>query len=170
MKKLILIFVFGCISFFCPGQDNQDSVSRRKADALLSKFDSLQVSKLLYCISDEHYFLVLQKKKSYIEYYIHLDSIGGVIEKRELKSYRNKRKILKNAFDLTKYGRGFITSIKDATIVQGNKSYFVIKDKYNIRYGEYLLSVLTSPIPINGAVYKYLLSRLLKETVGNVSN
>lgn len=48
----------------------------------------------------------------------------------------------------------------DAKFIQGYPSYFVVKDEEGKRYGEFSLSYLTVPSPINRNVYGYLIKKM----------
>lgn len=169
MKKVLILLLLLCCISVCVAQNEQDIQSRERADNLLSRFDSIQSSKILFSISNRHYYLAYKHKCGYKEYYLKVNENGQIKEQRQLKTTRSDRKLLDEAFDLTKYHRNFITRIDDPKANQGNSSYFVIKDKTGIRYGEYSLSVITAPIPINGEVYKHVVSKLITE-VGREAN
>ncbi len=173
MKNIITILFF--LSFItCTAQeeaikkkaDSLSYVSRAKADLVLSHFDSMRTEKILYSISDEHYYIILKDGCCYKEYYIHNDSEGNIINRRSVKTSK-KNKLLAKAFDLDNYHTGFVTKADNPTVVQGNPSYFVVKDIGGKRYGEYSLSTITVPVPIDKQLYNYLLTRLLRESTTN---
>lgn len=146
--------------------ETPDSVSlksRAKADELLKNFQHVPAVKMLYSVSDIHYYLILREKKCLTEYYILTDSNGNIVEKRVVNSSRRISKLLDEGLDIRNYDTTFITKVVNAKVVQGNPSYFVLKDIQGNRYGEFSLSVITIPIPISNELYHYLLSTLLKE-------
>lgn len=147
--------------------DSLSNLSRIKADAVLSHFDSIKTEKILYSVSDKHYYIVLKDSPSYKEYYISIDSIGKIKDEQVLKTSKKNRKIFSKAFNLSTYHKEFITTLDNPTTAQGNTSYFVIKDKNGYRYGEFWLPVLSAPIPIDKQLYNYILTRLLKESTEN---
>ena len=51
----------------------------------------------------------------------------------------------------------------DTKYTSGRYSYFVLKDIDGKRYGEYRLSAVTSPLPINASLWAYLIRRLSDE-------
>lgn len=171
MKNIIAIFFF-LSSITCIAQDEEikkkiDSLSyanRAKADIVLRYFDSIRAEKVLYSISDKHYYVILKEGHCFKEYYINIDSAGNRIDQRTVKTSRKSKKILEKAFDLDSYHKEFITKANNPTVVQGNPTYFVVKDTESNRYGEFSLSAITVPIPIDKQVYNYLLTRLLRES------
>ncbi len=175
MKSIIIILMFFLSGSICTAQENAlekkidslSKVSRAKADFVLSKFDSIKADKILYSISDEKYYVVFKKGCCYSEYYISVDSVGKVKEKRLVKLNKGNKKLFKKAFELHRYRNEFITRVDNPKEVQGNLSYFVVKDISGKRYGEYWLSVITIPIPIDKQLYSYLLTQLLKESTLN---
>lgn len=172
MRNIIFVVVslFGfavCRTQYPTVKNKADSlsyVSRAKADLVLSHFDNVRTAKILYSISDEQYYVVLKDECCYKEYYIHADSAGNVIEQRLVKSTKQNTRLLQKAFNVRNYLTKFVTKADKPSVVEGNPSYFVLKDIAGKRYGEYSLSVITSPIPIDRQLYSYLLTRLLKES------
>ena len=171
MKNIITIF-FILSSITCIAQDEAikkkaDSLSyasRAKADLVLRYFDTIKGEKLLYSISDKQYYVILNEGCCYKEYYINIDSTGNIIDQRTVKSSKKSKKLLSKAFNLDIYHKEFITKANNPTVVQGNPSYFVVKDMTGKRYGEYSLSTITVPVPIDKKLYNYLLTRLLRES------
>lgn len=171
MKNIIVILFF-LSSITCIAQedaikkkaDSLSYVSRAKADLVLSHFDNVRTKKILYSISDEQYYVILKDGCCYKEYYIHTDSAGNIKDQRIVKTSKKSKKLLEKAFNLGNYHTEFITKTDNPTVVQGNPSYFVVKDINGKRYGEYSLSTITVPVPIDKQLYNYLLTRLLKES------
>lgn len=155
-------------------------ISRGKADYLLSRFDSIQGKRILYSLQDKYYYLIIQQDSIYKEYAVKTDSIGNVlilvkidhnqeIEKLSRKKFLSKKKrrlleflkegrnTIREAFDTSQYKREFITNMPNASHAEGYPSYFVMKDEYNNRYGEYSLFSFTVPCPIKMQLWVYLI-------------
>lgn len=146
-------------------------VSRAFADKVLSKLDTIKAPKILYSL-DNHFFYVIVKHNPYKEFYIVLD--GSSVSKiepivTELKTRKQRKqnkqycKLLSKAeplFDFSRYNKDFITKMPQATSISGRESYFVLKDIDGKRYGEYNLSSVTTPLPINIYLWTYLTKRL----------
>lgn len=190
MKKIITICFALCITCFGYAQrdwkvtsDSLALISRSKADIILSKFDTVSGRKILYSLQDRDYIIILEQDSCYKEFVLKVDSGCNILVVREidndemiekLKSKkilsRNNKKLLKrlledrqtvkDAFDTSRYSTEFITFMPDATWVAGVPSYFVMKDKRNKRYGEYSLSSITTPCPIDPNLWAYLLGIL----------
>ncbi|HFK5598703.1 TPA: hypothetical protein ACG0AT_003285, partial [Elizabethkingia anophelis] len=75
-----------------------------------------------------------------------------------------------NAFDLSNYKYDYIDfssdGYKDYKLAQGNKTYFCVIDKEKY-HGEFNLSVIVDPIPIDKNLNKYLMTKLFKEISNN---
>jgi hypothetical protein len=172
MKNIITILFF-LSGIKCTAQqaikeksDSLSYTSRVKADLVLSHFDSMRTEKMLYSISDEHYYIILRDGCCYKEFYVNTDIEGKVLHQRTVKISK-KNKLLTKAFDLANYHTEFVTKADKPTVVQGNPSYFVVKDINGKRYGEYSLSVITVPVPIDKQLYQYVLTRLLRESTNS---
>lgn len=160
----LLFFFISCQAQQKEGEtDSLALFSREKAYKVLSQFDSLDGSKILYSLKDEHYYVIIQKEDKYQEYYVYLDSTGSVDKIHSLESRKENRKMFSQAFMPGKYHSGFKTNVPEATYVRGVPSYFVLKGMDGKRYGEYSLSSLTFPPPIEGDIYAYLTKRLSEE-------
>ena len=172
MKNIITTSIFFLCSIICIAQndvlkakaDSLSQVSRVKADLILSHFDRIRSKKILYSILDEQYYVILKDGDWYKEYYIHTDSTGNISEQRLAKTSKENTKLFAKAFNINAYRKDFVTKVNNPTVDQGNSSYFVLRDIDGRRYGEYSLSVITKPIPIDKQLYVYLLARLLKES------
>lgn len=184
MNTKVYIFILFIVSFAeCKAQtiwekktDSLALISRNKADKVLEHFAQLNSPKLLYSIEDKYYYLIIGDIP-YKEYYIELDDIGNINRIRFLKATENKNrkqkkqqkqyyKLLSKAepiFDLNRYHTNFITKISEAKYLNGKDTYFVIKDINGKRYGEYRLSAITLPLPINSNLWAYLIRRLSNE-------
>lgn len=162
MKTVCLVILMLCFSLVCEAQSNWEKLSdtlamnsRAKADKVLSHFDTIQVPKILYSIEDKYYYLIIEEAPCYKEYYVAIDSLGGIDKLRLVKAETESRKqweqyseLLSQAepiFDLSRYNTDFITKMPDAKMVSGKPSYFVIKDIDGQRYGEFSLSSITLP-------------------------
>lgn len=151
--------------------DSAGLVSRAFADNVLSKFDTIKAPKILYSL-DNHFFYVIVKNDPYKEFYIVLEEnnvlkIETIITELKTKKQRKQNKqyckLLSKAeplFDFNKYNTDFITKMPEATLISGRNSYFVLKDVDGKRYGEYNLSSLTTPLPINMYLWTYLTKKL----------
>jgi predicted nucleic-acid-binding Zn-ribbon protein len=167
-----------CLSLVCkaqneleltnPKSDSLAIVSRAKADMVLNKFDTIKGMKLLYSLKDKDYYVVIKDDCNYKEFYVLVDSSDRVIEMRILKSKKEDRKLFSQAFELSKYHSNFITRMPNATYVRGEPSYFTIKDQMGKRYGEYSLSSLTLPNPIDGDLYGYLFRRIIEQSTKKI--
>lgn len=181
-------------AFFCHAQsvllNKNDSLaleSRFKADIILSQFDSIPGKRMLYSHLDRDYYIIIQQDNCYKEYSVIVDNNGRFLfineiendkelellqknkflfrkNKARLKHIVGSRLILKKAFNTDQYSKGFITSMPNASYIAGIPSYFVIKDEYNQRYGEFSLSSMISPCPIDPLLWLYL-NRQLSEIV-----
>ncbi len=169
-----------CFSVVCKAQEGKESIpnrmamfSRAKADAVLKNFDTLQAPKILYSLEDRYYYLIIKDTPLNKEYYVALDSLGGIdkinLAKEETKTRKKQkqyRKLLSEAkpiFDLSIYHTGLITKLPDAKMAAGRLSYFVVKDINGKRYGEYSLSAITAPLPIDTNLWAYLVRNLSDE-------
>ena len=199
MSKVLSIAFLLCVTCVSNAQidwtlysDSLALESRSKADKVLSSFDSLLGKKLLFSIDDKDYYIIIQTKDHFNEFYVKIDSSRVVIckevgsderldkeiKKLQAKFFLTKRKrlllkrlvenehIIDTAFDLKQYQMGLITSVPDATIIRGPLSYFVIKDEDSISYGEYHLEVFTLPCPINPSLWAYLFRELINIIAG----
>ena len=98
MKNIVIILLL-CISEFCYSQNLQyaDSMSRAKADIVLSHFDSIHVSKLLYSIDDKYFYILLNDDLCCKEYIVIADSLGSIVKMEgPNKLSRHDKKLLKN--------------------------------------------------------------------------
>ncbi|MDR0195385.1 MAG: hypothetical protein LBI73_09700 [Myroides sp.] len=183
MKTAYSIILILCFSFVCKAQnerktvsDTMAMVSRNKADAVLKHFDTIKAPKILYSLEDKYYYLIIKDTPCYKEYYVALDSLSRISKilsikveeknRKQRKQQEQYRKLLSKAepiFDLSKYHTHLITQIPDAKMEAGRPSYFVVKDIDGKRYGEYSLSSLTVPFPINTNLWAYLVKKLSDE-------
>lgn len=184
MKTKLYIYILYLLSFaeynsqtiWEKKTDSLALISRNKADNILEQFSQINYPKLLYSMEDKYYYLIIGDIP-YKEYYIELDDIGNINKVRFLKvtggkSRKQKKqqkqyhKLILQAepiFDLNRYHTNFITKISEAKYLNGKNTYFVIKDIDGKRYGEYRLSAITLPLPINSSLWAYLIRRLSSE-------
>ncbi len=190
MKTAYSIILILCFSLVCKAQEARENiadsmamVSRAKADAVLKIFDTILAPKILYSLEDRYYYLIIEDTPCYKEYYVALDNIGEIDKirlvkartktRKQRKQQEQYRKLLSEAqpiFDLSKYHMELITKVPNAKMVAGKPSYFVVKDIDSKRYGEYSLSSLTAPLPINASLWLYLVRKLLDEVARDNSS
>lgn len=180
MKTVCLINLILCFSLVCQAQNNWEKksdslamISRAKADMVLQHFDTVRAPKLLYSMEDRYFYLIIKDTPCHKEYYVALDSLGDIrkisLVKAETKTRKQRkqqeqyRELLSPVFDLSRYHTNFITRMPDAKYIRGVPSYFVVKDVDGKRYGEYCLSSLTLPLPIDAKLAGYLIRRLSDE-------
>jgi hypothetical protein len=175
MKFIILICLTTFFQFCFSQQINfVDSVSRAKADIVLSHFDSLQTPKLIYSIDDKYFYLIIKDTPVYKEYYITTDSIGNINEiyfvkknvkgRKQRKQEKQYQNLLLEAdpFNLSTYHTNYVTAISQGTTIDtfGRLSYFVLKDVDGKRYGEFHLFLPVYPLPIHSSLWTYLIRRI----------
>lgn len=160
--------------------------SRIMADKVLSKFDTLSGKKILYSRMDKDYYVIIQQNDCYKEYYITIDGNGESLSikelrndeelkelkekrvflkgRRRLKQLQDSRAILNKAFKFKNdhCNSDLVSSMTNATYVAGVPTYFVMKDENNERCGEFSLSSITIPCPIDPLLWIYLTKQLLK--------
>ena len=164
--RYIFILLLLIFSKFCYSQNLQyaDSVSRAKADIVLSYFDSIQGYKLLYSIEDKYFYVLLNENSLLKEYVITMDSSRNVNNvKKLIKLTRQDKKLLKRLapFDLSKYGTDYITKSSNiADFTFGRLSYFVIKDDKGNRFGEFRSFMPNETVPINLILWAYIVRKL----------
>lgn len=169
MKIVCLIFILLNCSDIYSSQtigeqlDSIALISRERAEVVLSSFDYPNSYKLLYSINDRDFWVIIKKESLFKEYYVRLDECDEILFSRSVKNRRKDFKLLTRAFELEMYHLNFITSLPDAKFIHGHPSYFVIIDSDGTRYGEYSLSSLTIPTPIDADVYFYLTRRLIEQ-------
>lgn len=192
MKKIIILYFALVTASSCFAQYGGTTKlsyslneSRAKADIVLSGFGTIPRRKMVYSLKNEHYYIVIHSDSACNEYVVSIDSACHVVgmkkidhdsiidqlkrkryisrkQKNELKRAETDRQMLKEAFDLKQYHTKPITDLPDATCMAGVPSYFVIKDEYDNRYGEYCLPSITAPCPINPDLWVYLIRELME--------
>jgi hypothetical protein len=160
--------------------DSSAIESRTKADKVLSHFDTLIAPKLLYSFEDRYFYLIVKDTPCYKEYYIEVDSLGKLLQfhvlnekkimgkkqRRQAEQYRNL--LCKgNPFNLSQYHSDFVIKMPEAKYISGKQTYFVVKDIESKRYGEYRLSAITIPSPMDKNLWSYLFRRLSEEIANN---
>jgi hypothetical protein len=184
MKESYSIILILFFSFVSKAQENweraTDSMamfSRNKALMVLNHFDTINAPKILYSLENKYFYLIIKGVPLYKEYYIMLDSSNNIekiylvkakdkIKKRQ-KQYKKLLLKAEPIFDLNKYHTNFVTSVPNAKIAAGRQSYFVIQDVDKKRYGEYSLSTITTPLPIDINLWAYLVQKLSNEMAIN---
>ncbi len=159
--------------------------SRAKTDTVLSWFETISGRKMAYSLKNEDYYIIIHSDGAYKEYVVSIDSACHIVsmkkidhdsiienlktkrhlsgkQRKELKRLETDRQMLKEVFDLKQYHTDPITNMPNAIYVAGVPSYFVIKDEHNNRYGEYCLSSITIPCPINPDLWVYLIRELME--------
>lgn len=172
MKNIVIGILFSLGCQLCKGQtdgirnkvDSLSRLARVKADAVLSSLDTLRANSLLYSISNENYLIIHKAAGRYQQLYIRTDSAGRIKTRRSIRLSDRYPGLLRKAFDLQQYKTGFVTAVPHPDVVQGELSYFVIKDQNEKRYGEFYLAVLTKPNPLPADIYNYLFSTLVRES------
>lgn len=190
MKRIVTIcFILGIV-FLSYAQSDWKAIldslaleSRAKADIVLSKFDTISGEKILYSLQDRDYCLIFKHDSCFKEYVVKVDSVCNILSlkkiekdkeiellkskkflsrgsRKHLKRLLEERQMVKDAFDTSQYSPEFRTSMPNATYVAGVPSYFVMKDENDKRYGEYSLSSITTPCPINPDLWAYLIRTL----------
>lgn len=173
MKKFCLIFLLFYALFNCKAQNNIKAefdslalISRAKADSVLLYFGAFKLPKLLYSISEKDYYILIKEEDGqYVDYYLTTDSLGKIEDVTRLNRTNIDDIELSQLypFEFKNYNLEFITKMPNAKYIRGKSSYFVVKDKYGKRYGEFCLSIFTLPIPIDGQLYGYLVRRLSEQ-------
>lgn len=165
--RILHLIIFSLVFSSCASQITEaDKLSRMKADNLLKQefVKDTQDSKLLFSISDKWYMVITKKEGAYNDYYYEVDSLNTINEIQKPKEPLNKT-LMNKAFNFSQYNKSFTTfeSSKyknNYELSQGNKTYFVVLNDEGNRYGEFALSVIIEPTPINKEVYYYLVTRL----------
>lgn len=157
---ILLVFPLLCYSQgMVTSLDSKSKYSRAKADSVLRSFENFHVLKMLYSVRDSEYYVILKKGTTYEEYFV----LAKELQTLKIFSLNNEKpnlKIFKRIFKLKKYHTGFITKMPNAKFIQGDLSYFVLKDQLGNRYGEFSLSFLTVPSPIDKKIYAYLTTKI----------
>ncbi len=165
-----------CENLYGTGSMESLLSSREKADRLLELFRE-NVPKVLYFLEDCYYYLIIKASPRNKEYYIALDSLGEIrvlyVLAERTKTAKQKRyeKLLLEAgpiFEPTYYKK--VSQSLETRTALGRSSYFVMKDANGKRFGEYCLSALTIPLPINQALWIYLINRLSEEISKDTKN
>lgn len=121
---------------------------------------------LIYSIKDMNYLIIEDKGKYYIEYFAIIKNKKPFLKK--VDKVKKPNFILDKSFDLTKYNYEYIDfnseGYKNYKLAQGNKTFFCIIDENRQIHGEFNLSVIVNPVPIDKELYKYLTKKILKLT------
>lgn len=167
--RYIIIVLSLLFSKCCYSQNLQcaNSVSRAKADIVLSYFDSIQSFKLLYSIEDRYFYVLLNENSFLKEYVITMDSLDNISNVEKLiKLTRRDKKLLKKLapFDLSKYSTDNITKSSNAVnFTFGRLSYFVVMDDKGNRFGEFRSYMPNDTMPINLKLWAYIIRKLSEQ-------
>lgn len=167
--RYIIIVLSLLLSRFCDSQNLQyaDSVSRAKADIVLSYFDNIEVSKLLYSIGDKYFYVLLNENCYLKEYVITMDSLGCISNiKKPIKLTQGDKKLLRklSPFELSKYGTCYITESSNAVdFTFGRLAYFVVKDNKGKRFGEFRSFMPNKTAPIDLKLWAYIIRKLSEQ-------
>ena len=155
--------------------------SRERADSVLSMFDYIKESKLLFSINNSHFYIIIDDPVNHKEIYVSfrknkinrihfIKNKYGIIKtkyEKELLYYRKNLLSKTNPFNLEQYHSEFITDTKNATSYfeygHGRPAYFVVKDKFGNRYGEVSLNTFTFGKNMDTNLIWYLNFRLWAE-------
>lgn len=163
---VILLLIYSKI-FYCQNLQHADSISRAKADIVLSYFESTNVSKLLYSIDDKYFYVLLKKESSLMEFVIVLDSFGNICALKEpTKLSRQDKKLLKETepFVLINYDTNYITAVSNVEdFTFGHLAYFVIKDDVGKRFGEFRSFMPTANAPIDLKLWGYIIRKISEQ-------
>ena len=143
---------------------NADSISRSMADDVLKTYYNQYLKKnrlLLFSVSDEIYYVILEKGHVYEEYFLKLDS-KKTSKPKLVCSTKKPNNLLSKAFLPDTYHKGYVTHVENAELQQGNLSYFVLRDINGDRWGEYRESLIIKPPPIDPEIYSYLLKKVAR--------
>lgn len=168
MRYVIIISLL-LLSKLCYSQNLQcaDSVSRAKADIVLSHFDSINVSKLLYSIEDKYFYVLLNENSFLKEYVIIMDSLGNISNMKEPRKLTGRdKKLLKKLvpFNLEKYNTDYITESSNAMdFTFGRLVYFVVKDNNGKRFGEFRSFMPAETAPIDLKLWAYIIRKLSEQ-------
>lgn len=167
MKILFVIFLICSVCVF--SQKSQRDESLEKLQIVLDDNDFLANEKrklLVYSINDTNYLIIANQKKYYIEYYANIQNNKSTL--RVVNRVKKPFCVLDRSFDLTKYNYEYIDfhsdKYKNYKLAQGNKTFFCIIDENGQFHGEFNLSVIVNPVPIDKELYEYLTQRMLKLT------
>ena len=192
MIRIIILYFALVAASFCFAQYGETTrlsyslnESRAKADTLLSRFEAISGRKMAYSLKNEDYYIIIHSDSAYKEYVVSIDSACHIVsmkkidhdsiienlkakrhlsgkQRKELKRLETDRQMLKEAFYMEQYNTDPITDVPNATYMDGVPSYFVIKDEYDNRYGEYCLSSIIIPSLINPDLWIYLTRELVE--------
>lgn len=165
MSKL---FIYILLLFFinCSSQKQLQKMSSREnlSKILSNGFSHTKERLLVYSVDDKWYLIIENSTSVYKAYYLKIEKEG--VLKREIDNIEKPNLMLDNAFNLSNYKYGYIDfssdEYKNYKLAQGNKTYFCLFEKGNY-YGEFNLSVIVDPIPIEKGLNEYLIKKIFKE-------
>jgi len=158
---ILLLFFINCSS----QKQLQKILSREKlSKILINEFPQTKDRLLVYSIDDKWYLIIENRTSIYKEYYIKIEK--GEVLKREIGNINKPDLMLDNAFNLSNYKYGYVDFSSDEykyyKLSQGNKTYFCLFENGDY-YGEFNLSVIVDPIPIEKKLNEYLIKKIFKE-------
>lgn len=167
MKKLLFTLIAFVLAEFNIFSQTIDSANISKADEIISKYFNSRLNNsdyLLYNIAD-NYIIIKKSSQDYTQYYVKQGI--GIEDSIKIKL---KNKILKQAFTIESYHKGF-TNVNSDSIYQYYNThsvfiYFVIYNK-GVKYSEFNLPLLFNIsvknkdiYPINKKVHDYLMNHI----------
>lgn len=172
--KVIIISIL-CFNNFCLGQNELSGFhleSRNKADFLIDElieeghFDLSPYA--LLASNNTYYLIILDRGTHYSMAWVELEKNGN-IKVDKVKNIKTSNSILKKVFDFKDYHKDFISFDSEFykngyELASGATTYFVVKDKNGIRYGESVLSMLVSPNPIDKKIYGFMATELINSS------
>lgn len=166
MNKIFVCFLLFLFTNCASQTQSARNISREYLQKILKNEFSNRVNNklLVYAVADKWYLIIDDKGSYYEEFYIKYDQDNTFLKK--IGKVNKPNLILDTAFDISNYKYDYIDfaseEYKDYKFAQGNKTYFCIinEKKY---YGEFNLSVIVDPIPIDKNLNKYLMTKLFKE-------
>ncbi|AMR42939.1 hypothetical protein [Elizabethkingia anophelis] len=170
MNKIFFYFLLFLFTNCASQTQSLKNTSREHLQKIMNEEFSNRVNNktLVYAVDDKWYLIIDDKGSYYEEFYIKAD--GNKIIKEKLDKINKPNSMLDNAFDLSNYKYDYIDfssdGYKDYKLAQGNKTYFCVIDKEKY-HGEFNLSVIVDPIPIDKNLNKYLMTKLFKEISNN---
>ena len=170
MKYLFLLFFFFTTSHSLRAQeyDYTDSVGRKKLNSLINRIfsDSLKRRNyILFSIADSRYLFIVEKQRSYEEYYLN-ENVDTSLKKMQIVKIKKPNKMLAMVFDEKLYHKEYI-NLK-TNFFQGKSVFFAGLDTYfyfmkdGKKIGEANLAMVIRPNPINRDISRYLFLTELK--------
>jgi len=165
---LLIIFSFLCSKVVSQELKFTDSLSIIKSENIVKSHFTESIKNnnyLLFSIADKWYLIIIDKSNYYEQHFINTDSIVGNI-KDSISLIKKPDILLQSAFEKSIYKKEYINFSSDFfkngyDLAEGNSTYFYLKEKNCVKYGESRLSVFVKPNPIDEKIYDYLRNALL---------